>query len=320
MIPEEIIQYLKSSTTFVSGQKLSQHLKISRAAVWKYIHELRESGYRIEAVPHRGYRLDAVPDKLLSWEIRSGLATRSLGREIFCHETLPSTMDEAFRLAAHEGCREGTLVCAEAQTKGRGRMGRTWVSPKGKGIYASLILKPFLSPLEVGWITFVAAIAVCEGIRQTTGLPAAIKWPNDVLIQRKKVAGILTEMNAETDRVHFVVVGLGLNVNTDKSQLPPQATSLKVELGRKVSRVEFLQAVLKSMEHWYGCLLERRFSPVLERWKELSMTLGRRVRIAEHHNAIEGKAVDLSDDGGLIILNDDGDLIKKMTGDVEFLD
>ena len=320
MIPEEIIQYLKSNATFVSGQKLSQHLKISRAAVWKHVHELRESGYRIEAIPRRGYRLDAVPDKLLSWEIRSGLTTRALGQEIFCYETLPSTMDEAFRLAAEERCPEGTLVCSESQSRGRGRMGRTWLSPKGKGIYASLILKPVLSPLEVGWITFAAAIAVCEGIKAATGLDAVIKWPNDVLIQRKKVSGILTEMNAEIDRVHFVVVGLGLNVNTDKSHLPPHATSLKMELGRKVSRVLFLQEVLKSLELWYDCLLERRFTPVLERWKELSMTLGRRIRISEHHDAIEGKAVDLSDDGGLIVLDDNGDLIKKMTGDVEFLD
>lgn len=320
MIPEEIIQYLKSNATFVSGQKLSQHLKISRAAVWKYVHELRASGYRIEAVPHRGYRLKFVPDKLLPWEIRAGLATRVLGHEVFCYDTLPSTMDEAFRLAEGNQCREGALVCAESQTRGRGRMGRTWFSPKGKGIYASLVLKPFLAPSEVSWITFVAAIAVCEGIRQTTGLAAAIKWPNDVLIKRKKVAGILTEMNAEVDRVHFVVVGLGLNVNIDKDHLPPQATSLRMELGGKVSRVLFLQAVLKQMEHWYDCLQERRLTPVLERWKELSVTLGRRIRISDYHKAIEGKAVDLSDDGGLIVLNSDGDLLKKMTGDVEFLD
>ncbi|HQO57793.1 MAG TPA: biotin--[acetyl-CoA-carboxylase] ligase [Candidatus Omnitrophota bacterium] len=320
MILEEIIQYLKSNTTFVSGQKLSQHLKISRAAVWKYIHELRDAGYRIEAVPRRGYHLKSAPDKLLPWEIRPGLGTRFLGQEVFCYETLTSTMDEAFRLAEGHHCREGALVCAETQSQGRGRMGRAWLSPSGKGIYASMILYPLLSPLEVSWITFAAAIAVCEAVRQTTGLKAVIKWPNDILIQRKKVAGILTEMNAEVDRVHFVVIGLGLNVNTDQARLPPQATSLKAELGRKVSRVACLQAVLRRMEYWYDCLLERRFPPLLERWKALSVTLGRRVRISDHHKAVEGRAVDLSDDGGLVVLDAEGDLIKKMTGDVEFLD
>ncbi len=318
MVQERIIQYLKSNKTFVSGQKLSRHLKISRAAVWKHVRDLRLAGYKIEAVPHRGYYLKSCPDKLLPEEIFAGLATERLGRTVYYYETISSTMDEAFRLAA-QGSPEGTLVCAESQTRGRGRLGRTWISPKGKGLYTSLILRPDLSPLEVGWITFVAAIAVCETVREATGLKAAIKWPNDVLIGGRKVAGILTEMNAETDRVKFVIVGLGMNVNADKVHLPPRGTSLKMESGNKVSRICLLQNVLQKTEYWYGCLQARDFSPVIERWKALSITIGRRIRLSEHHRIIEGKAVDLSAEGGLVILNEDGDLITRMTGDVELI-
>jgi BirA family biotin operon repressor/biotin-[acetyl-CoA-carboxylase] ligase len=315
----KILEYLKARPDFVSGQELSRQLGVSRATVWKYVRELRGHGYRISAGTHRGYRLDASPDRLFAWEIQAGLQARNFGRAVFCHEELASSMDEAFRLA-EAGAGEGTLVTAECQRRGRGRLGRTWVSPRGKGLYLSLVLRPEMPPLHAARLTFVAAVAVCETVRESCGLEAGIKWPNDILIRGKKAAGILTEMNAETDRVHFVVVGLGLNVNTALSRLPPLSTSLRAEAGRKFSRTELVRDILWRMETWYGRLCGGDFDGVARRWKELSLTLGRTVRVADGGRVTEGKAVDLSPEGALVVLTGEGDLVRMMSGDVALLD
>ena len=312
---DEIVKFLKNHDGYISGEEISRSLKVSRTAVWKYIEELRTSGYEIEAVPHLGYRLTSSPDKLFPHEIQFDLKTQFIGRKIFHYDSVPSTMDAAFRLGM-EGEPEGSVVIAEGQLKGKGRLGRTWTSPKGKGIYLSVIFRPAMTATEVSHLTLMSAVAVCEAVNKMSGVKATIKWPNDVLIGTKKLAGILTELHAEVDRVRFCVVGIGLNVNTPLNLLPPHSTSLKHEAGENFSRVELVQEILRSLERWYGRLKENGSAVIISRWTELAQTLGRRVRIVDAHGATEGEAVGLDATGGLMIRNDAGLIVKKMTGDV----
>jgi len=311
----QIIQFLKKSDGYLSGEEISRTLKISRAGIWKYIQELRKSGYDIVAVPHLGYRLLASPDKLLPFEVRYQLNTKILGNKVIHQESLTSTMDIAFRLGM-ENEPEGTVVCAENQTKGKGRLGRSWVSPKGKGVYMSIILRPSMSPADVSKLTLLSAVAVCEAVNHVCDVGAKIKWPNDILVNDKKIAGILTELSAEMDRVRFVVVGVGVNVNTSLGMLPERATSLKIKKRKNISRVVLVQEILRHLERWYMVLQSEGFTPVTQRWKQLSSTLGQRIRIADGSGEIEGEAIDLDQSGGLVIRNDMGMTVKRITGDV----
>jgi len=312
---KRIIQFLKQTEGYVSGEEMSQNLNISRAAIWKYMQELRALGYDIAAVPHLGYQLVASPDKLFPHEIQFGLQTKIIGQKVLTFESISSTMDEAFRLGM-EGAPEGTVVCAEGQTKGRGRLGRVWVSPKGKGIYCSLILKPKLPPTQMPQITLMIAVALAEAIRQTTLIQPMIKWPNDLLIGSKKLAGILTELRAEVDQVQFVIVGIGLNVNATSSQILDTATSLKIETKGNMNRVEIFQEILRSIELWYEKLLKGHFDEILDYCRQHSATLKKRVRIHDSTGNIEGEAVGLDNDGGILIRQDKGTIIKKMAGDI----
>ena len=314
---ERIIQFLKQSDTYVSGEEMSEQLHISRAAVWKYIDQLRHDGYEITAVPHLGYRLDSAPDKLIPHEIAFNLKTKLIGRNIVSLDTVGSTMDEAFQLGM-EGAPEGTVVCAESQTKGRGRLGRQWVSPKGKGLYFSLVLRPKLAPSQMAQLTLMTAVALTAALEKFTAAEVRIKWPNDLLVGGRKLAGVLTELRAEMDQVKFVVIGIGLNVNSSAQQLVAEATSLKIETSKHVDRIALLQEIFKQMEEWYG-RLSRGFDPLLEEWKKRSETLRRRVRVTDAAGIVEGIAVDLDKDGGLLIRQDSGVVVKKMAGDVVHL-
>ncbi len=312
---DKIVGFLKKSSGYISGEEISEQLNISRAAVWKHIQELREGGYDIVAVPHLGYKLASSPDKLFPSEIQFGLAAKIIGKKIVYYDTVNSTMDVAFGLGMNKAP-EGTVVLSEGQSKGRGRMGREWASPKGKGIYASIILRPRLTPTQAAKLTLLSGVAICGAIKNKTNCDARIKWPNDILIHGKKVAGILTELSAETDRVKFVVIGIGLNVNSKSDSLPVGATSLRSELKKQISRVELLQEILQEMEKWYECLEKKGFAPVIKKWKELSVTLGKRVRVIDPNGDIEGEAVDIDEDGGLVIRKDSGVFVKRMAGDV----
>lgn len=307
----QIIHFLKNSQDYLSGEQISRQLNISRAAIWKNIEELRRDGYEISAVPHLGYKLNSIPDKLLEREVLDGLHTKTFGRKYLYFDSLTSTMDYSFQLGIN-GEPEGTLVCAEKQTRGRGRMERVWESPKNKGIYLSLILRPRLSPADVAKITLFAAVGVCEALRELTGLDVQIKWPNDLLIGGKKVAGILTELSAEMDCVRFVVVGIGVNVNNTARHLPESATSLRMESGHTHARVKIVQAMMLSLERWYESLAVNGFDPIIQRWRDLSLTLGKSVTVGE----IQGTAVDLDEHGGLIIRDSAGQRIRCMSGDV----
>jgi len=315
MIQDKILDFLKKKPDYISGDQISQRLGVTRQALWKHIQELKELGYDIVAVPHLGYRLISSPDRLYPGEISRYLDTKFIGKKIYYFDTLSSTMDVAVELGI-KGAPEGTLVLAETQTKGRGRLGRDWFSPKYKGIYLSLILRPNILPQQAPVLTLLSAVSVCAAVRQITALGAEIKWPNDILIRHKKLGGILTELNAEMDEVRFIIAGFGLNINNDKKTLPGGATSLREEKGEPVNRGELLKEILRVIEKNYLIFQEKGPMSILDKWREYSTTLGKRVKVLSHRQHIEGIASDIDVDGGLLIRKDSG-LIQKVTaGDI----
>lgn len=313
---DKILDFLKKGQdAYVSGDHISQRLGISRQALWKHVEGLRESGYDIVAVPHLGYRLISSPDRLFASEIERHLGTKAIGKKIHYFDAVSSTMNLAFELGLKDSP-DGTLVLAETQTKGRGRLGRGWSSPKYKGIYVSLILRPKILPSAASLLTLLCAVSVCEAIKEITDLDTQIKWPNDILIRNKKVAGILTELNAEMDAVRFVVVGIGLNVNNDKKTLVASATSLKEQKKEDVNRIALLQEILRRIEAYYLSFEKEGGMAILEKWRHYSATLGRRVKIISDKARLEGVAMDIDTDGGLLIRRDSGLVEKIMAGDV----
>jgi BirA family transcriptional regulator, biotin operon repressor / biotin---[acetyl-CoA-carboxylase] ligase len=306
----------KKHSGFMSGEEISSAMGFSRASVWKYINKLRDEGYDIEASTHLGYRLISSPDKLYGYEIASGITTRAFGRkEIYHHETIPSTNDSAYAIA-EGGAAEGALVIAESQTRGKGRMGREWVSPKGGGIYMSLVLRPDAETDEIPAITLIASSAIARALKKICRIDVGVKWPNDVLVDGKKLCGILTEIKAQTDRVEFLVLGIGLNVNTPADKLPPEGTSLKELLGREVNRLDLAKRILAEFEDVYSVFSRKGFRALRKECKKLSSVLGKRVKIEEHRRLITGLAVDIDEKGALIIEDSKGTHQRVFSGDV----
>lgn len=312
---EKILDYLNKKHDYLSGDQISKHLGISRQGLWKHIQELKDSGYEIVAVPHLGYRLESCPDRLFAFEISRNLHTKFIGRKIYYFDYLSSTMDLAMQLGM-QAAPNGTIILAESQTRGRGRLGRSWFSPKYKGIYLSIILRPKILPAVSPVLTLLSAVSICEAVKKVTDQDAQIKWPNDVFIHNKKFAGILTEMNAETDKVNFMAIGIGLNVNNDKKSLIAQATSLKEQLGQQVCRVALLQELLRRIESNYFLLEEKGSQPIIDKCRNFSLTLGKRVKVYCQHKHIEGSALDIDRDGSLLIRKDSGLIQKVSSGDV----
>ncbi|MDD5281266.1 MAG: biotin--[acetyl-CoA-carboxylase] ligase [Candidatus Omnitrophica bacterium] len=314
-LKEKIIEYLKKEHEYISGDEIASRLGISRQGLWKHIQDLKDSGYDIVAVPHLGYRLESSPDRLFALEIAYSLNTKFIAKKIHYFDYLSSTMDMAMQLGI-QGASNGTLVLAESQTKGRGRLGRSWFSPKYKGIYFSLILRPNIPPSASPMLTLLAAVSICEAVKKIVSLDAQIKWPNDVFICNKKIAGILTEMNAEVDKVNFVVIGIGLNVNNDKKSLIAQATSLKEQAGQSISRILLLQELLRRIENNYSILEDKGVQAIIDKWRSFTLTLGRRVKVYCQDKHVEGAAVDIDQDGALLIRKDSGLMQKVFSGDV----
>ncbi|WP_027718393.1 biotin--[acetyl-CoA-carboxylase] ligase [Desulfovirgula thermocuniculi] len=317
---DKILELLKQGQPeYVSGEAICQRLGVSRTAVWKHIQSLRSMGYEIEAVTNAGYRLIGVPDRLYPAEIGWGLKTSFMGRHVHYCERLDSTNRLARELAAR-GVPEGTLVVAEEQTGGRGRLGRGWFSPYAKGIWCSLILRPSLSPLDAPPLTMLAAVAVAEALQRAAGLKPGIKWPNDLLAGGRKLCGILTELDAEVEKVNHLIVGIGVNVNIAPGEFPPDlaetATSVLAVTGRRASRVRLLQEMLAALEYWYLRWQKEGFSPVLSRWKEYSVTLGRAVLVTSHRESYEGWAEDVDESGSLILRLPGGQRQKICSGEV----
>ena len=313
---EQILKRLRESGEFVSGEELSGQLRVSRAAVWKSIQALREEGYGIESATNRGYRLSSCPDRYSEAEIGAGLETELLGRKIFCYETIDSTNEEAKRRALG-GAPGGSVFVAEQQTGGKGRLGRGWASPAGTGLWFSVLLRPGILPLRVSITTLLAGLAVCRAVRDLTGCDARIKWPNDIVIGGKKICGILTEMTAEIDRIEFVVVGIGVNVNTSAfpEAIREKATSLRIESGKPARRITLLQGILLRFE----TLLQQNAGSDPAFWEEyraLCVSLGRRVSFTRRGLPVEGTAVDVSSEGELIVRLPDGTTEAVTAGEV----
>lgn len=316
----DLLRLLEQAAGFVSGERLSRVLGVSRTAVWKRIAALKAAGYGIEALPSQGYRLVTRPDLLSADQLAAGLpATRLIGQQIVCLEEVGSTNQEAFRLA-EAGAAEGTVVLAERQTAGKGRLGRQWVSPGGVNLYLSVVLRPELPPYEAPQLTFLSAVALARAIEALTGLRPAIKWPNDLLVDGCKVAGLLNEMSAETDRVAFVILGIGVNLNMTADQFPDglrtPAISLSLASGRPVLRVPFATCLLANLDEEYARFCAEGFGPVRDEWSRRCNAFGRQVAVTMGGQALQGPFVGIDHDGALLLRLPDGRVERIMSGDV----
>ncbi len=318
MYKEKILDLLRSSRNgFLSGEELGRRTGISRTMVWKHISSLRGQGFAIEAVPSQGYRLTSEPDLLRKRDIASGLKIKVIGRDIQLFATIISTNTSAMELAS-KGAAEGTVVISEMQTGGKGRLGRKWISPKGN-LYLSIILRPSVPTHKAPLITMAGAVAAASAIRSVCRVAAGIKWPNDILVFDKKVCGLLTEMSAEQDRIRHIVLGLGIDVNMRLDELPPDIRSLTTTLaeatGATVDRTALLRQLLRDLDHWYRQFLTQDTS-VLEEWKKLNVTIGRRIMVSSTGEQIEGMAQGIDEDGRLIVKQDNGSTRAVAAGDV----
>ncbi|WP_028593562.1 biotin--[acetyl-CoA-carboxylase] ligase [Paenibacillus assamensis] len=306
---------------YISGEEISRELSISRTAVWKQINRLRNKGYQFEAVPKLGYRLIGQPTKLDEASIREHLKTSSFGQQLKLLERTDSTQNVALAWAL-EGAEEGAIVIAEEQGGGRGRRGRAWHSPAGKGIWMSLVLKPRIPLHFTPHLTLLTAVAICRAIKRMVSLPIGIKWPNDLLVGERKVCGILLESQAEDERLLSVIAGVGISVNLEEEDFPEElrqvVTSLRHESGREVDRAALLAEVLFEWEQLYRLYEEQGFGPIRSLWEAQSITIGRSVNVDTPFGQVSGVAQGLDESGALVLLDTDGCYKKVFSGDVQF--
>ncbi|MGQ9646934.1 MAG: biotin--[acetyl-CoA-carboxylase] ligase [Thermodesulfobacteriota bacterium] len=319
---EELLRLLKNrSPGFLSGEEISRQLKVTRVAVWKRIRNLRALGYEIEASTRIGYRLARSPDLLTPSEMRPLLTTKWMGKVIHHFYTVDSTNSTAYALAL-QGAEEGEIVVAEFQRKGRGRLGRKWFSPRRSNLYLSVILRPVIPPQQASLITLMAAVATARAIEKFSGLQPTIKWPNDILLKNRKVAGLLNEIHSEVDQIHFVILGIGVNLNMDEKMFSKEirglATSLKREMRQSVSRKAFLQVLLEELEVWYETLRREGAAPVLKAWREKAQIEGRPVQVTSCGEVLLGTAIEVDSGGALILETKDGERKRVVAGDVEY--
>ena len=317
-VASNILQRLIDEGGFVSGEALCAELRMSRSAVWKHIGALRSAGYAIEAVSGRGYRLERLTGAPVAGEVSPLLDTVSFGRTFIGLEQVDSTNVKALALA-REGAAEGTVVVADSQTGGRGRMRRAWVSPPGVNLYCSIVLRPPLPSVRVPEIPLVAAAAIHGAVTQECPeLQAFIKWPNDLIVAGRKVCGILCEMESEPDFTHFVVVGFGLNVNLDPvpEELQGIATSLVLETGRQVSRARLLAAILNRFERLYREWLDGDdLGSLLPALEEHAWLKGRALQIEQFNRVLTGTEAGLSPQGHLLLRQEDGTVVPVASGE-----
>ncbi len=321
---EAVLSALKERKgEWVSGEALSEILKVSRTSVWKQVKTLLAEGYEIESAPKKGYRISAPADLLSPEEVRPGLATKVFGqKDYFYYREIDSSNNRA-RLLASEGYPEGTVVVAEMQTTGRGRRGRSWYSPAIQGIYVSVILRPVLPLKEISRVSLVTAVAVAATLESELSLQPRIKWPNDVLVDNKKIAGILSEAVTDMDGVEYIVVGIGLNINNKIQDFPTDfrtpATSARAEHDHPDSRIKVLQGLLLHLENYYQQLLQGNFTLTLDKARSLSMVIGQEVRLDTVNGFTVGQAVDIDDSGFLLVRDQQGTNHTIMSGEISIL-
>jgi len=315
----QLLAFLKESKgNWISGESISRSLSVSRAAIWKHIQKLREDGYLIESSPKKGYILKKTSPLLLTHEIREGLSTEVFGRRDIIYFSETDSTNTRAKALADQGAPEGTVIVSEKQTVGRGRKGRNWFSPSREGIYVSLILRPDISPDEAPKTTLLTAVAVAEALISLTRLKVNIKWPNDILISGKKIAGILKEIKAEMDAIDYIIVGLGLNVNTPDfpDDIREKATSILIETGAPFSRVRVIKEYLKQYERYYKIFGSIGFDPILARWKTLSNIIGQQITVESMGTEHTGQVQDIDKDGVLILKDNSGQYHRIFSGDV----
>lgn len=314
---EKILDFLRANKDYISGEYISRELNISRAAVWKYIDILRKEGYVIDSSSRKGYKL-VESAKLLNYsEIKEFLTTKYIGRRVHYLTSVTST-NEVGKTLAEKGEIEGTIIISEEQTKGKGRLGRKWITEGPDSIAASLILKPNISPREAPSITLITAISIVEALHDVTGYDIGIKWPNDVILENKKLCGILTEMNAEMDIVNYIIVGMGLNVNQKSFQdeIENMAISLKSYKGKGFDRRIILSSILNKFEKNYEIFKEKGFIYFIDNYKRYLRILKKRVLVKNINSSYEGEVLDIDSEGCLIIKLDNGEVKRVLSGDV----
>lgn len=301
---EEILRLLRSADGYISGQELCNRFGVSRTAVWKAINQLKEAGYEIEAQQNKGYRLMAAPDLMTEAEIKSLMHTEWVAKEVLYFDTIDSTNTKAQELA-EKGYPSGTLVVADKQESGKGRRGRSWVSPSGTGIFMTLMIKPDINPNNASMLTLVAALAVAKAITSVTGEEALIKWPNDIVVNGKKVCGILTEMNAQFDYINHIVVGIGINVHNERfpEEISQMASSLMIEAGgKRFHRAQIIAETMSYFEQYYDTFLKTQdLSALVREYDELLVNRNKSVRVLDPKEPFDGKAMGITPKGELIV-------------------
>ncbi|MBS4191011.1 biotin--[acetyl-CoA-carboxylase] ligase [Bacillus sp. FJAT-49705] len=312
--------FTNNEAEYLSGQHLADIIGCSRTAVWKHIEELRKDGFELEAVRRKGYKIIKIPERVTADEVRLGLPTKVLGRDIHYEETVDSTQKIAHRLA-NEDAPEGTIIIAEEQLLGRGRMDRRWHSPKYTGIWMSVILRPNIPPPKAPQLTLITAVAVVQAIEDFTGLSPQIKWPNDILINGKKVTGILTELQADADRITSIIIGIGINVNQKVEEYPEDlraiATSLSIECDKKLQRADLIKLILQKLEQLYFLYLEKGFYPIKLLWESYAISIGKYITARTITGSIHGKALGITEDGVLKVEDDSGKVHHIYSADIE---
>ncbi len=316
-----VLEELRSNKNkYLSGEELSKKLGVTRTSVWKNINKLKEEGYIIESSTNKGYMLIDAPDTLYPAEIKRLLNTKIIGNEIIFIESIDSTNNYGKKICGKEFV-EGTIIIAEEQTTGRGRLGRNWISPKGEGIWMSILLKPNLKPEQASQLTILAAYAAAKSIRDMLELDALIKWPNDIVIDGRKACGILTEMGAEIDRINYLIVGIGINVNIEEKSFYANslntATSLRIEKGEAIDRKALLAKVIENFESLYMAFIEsKNIEDLLYKYKKISVTLGKEIKFSFNKEDFIGTAVDIDSLGRLLIKLKNGEIIELSSGEV----
>ncbi|MCP1421669.1 biotin--[acetyl-CoA-carboxylase] ligase [Paenibacillus sp. FSL H7-0942] len=312
---------LNAEGRFVSGEEISRNLSISRTAVWKHVNKLRDMGYEFEAVSRKGYRLLTKPDSIDATGLQLALDTTIFGRKAVLLASTLSTQGDVLKLA-EQGQAEGAVVIAEEQTGGRGRFGRQWFSPPGKGIWMSVLLRPDLPLQHTPQLTLLTGVAVCRAVRACSGADAGIKWPNDVLIDGRKVCGILLESTVEDHEVRYCIAGIGVDVNFDPEDYPEDlttiATSLKMETGQSVDRTKLTAAILTELEQLYFLYQKEGFGVISALWEALSVSMNREITVTNPHGVIEGKAIGLDPSGALIVEKHDGEHTLIISGEISW--
>lgn len=313
----KVLEILTKAEGYVSGQSISQQLGVSRQSIWKAINSLKEKGYKIKSVTNKGYQLVSAPDYLNEQSLKNHLQTSVIGKDLEVLESVGSTNDY-LKNKGNNGCANGAVVVAREQTKGKGRLGRVWQTKKDDGIAFSFLLRPDMAPAEAGAITSLAGLAVCKAIREYTGLDCKIKWPNDIIVGRKKLVGILTEMSAEFDAVEYIVTGIGINVEHTEfpEDIAYKATSVLLETGRHIDKNEFLACVINRIEQEFLSNNLEMTQSVLEEYADMCATIGRNVSFKRGTSDMNGIAVGVENDGELKVMLSDGSVCRVNSGEV----